>query len=290
MQIKQYLDRIRIEFPEVKFNRATMPKQGLDHVAIFLDDQWVFRFVKNPEYAALFPNEVQLLCALQTHITLPIPNYTHVSKDKSFGGYKKIQGQPLTRAGYRQMSHQMRKKIASTLANFLCELHTFPSSKARALQVPREDPQAYLSTLEKDYRQFVEPRITPDERAYCEEILLASSEYCQKKHPVVMTHNDLHGQHIYFTSDRGITGIIDFGDRAIGDPAKDFCGLLDIDPSLQKAVFDQYDRKDPPLLHRSLLLRKRGSISWLAYNAKAGSVASFTRAYRQLKSCMTLKI
>jgi aminoglycoside phosphotransferase (APT) family kinase protein len=105
-----------------------------------------------------------------------------------------------------------------------------------------------------------------------------------------MTHNDMLGVHIFLTKNNRIAGIIDFGDKAIGDPAKDFNGLFDIDPSLVKSVYAHYNKKDPTLLDRALLLRKRGSLSWLAYNAKAGTPKSYARAYRQFKRVMKLEL
>jgi aminoglycoside 2''-phosphotransferase len=290
MDLKPYLQRIRNEFPNLKFKRATMPKQGMDHLALFLDDQWVFRFAKNPEYITHFPNEVKLLDALHEQISLPIPHYEFASKDKSFGGYKKIQGKPLTRAGYKRMSMEARKAIASELGNFLNELHAFPVSKARALGVPAEDPAEYLSTLKREYKQYLEPKITAAEKIYSQKILLESQAYNIQKHPQVMTHNDMLGGHIFLKKNNQIAGIIDFGDKAIGDPAKDFNGLLDIDPAFMKAVYGHYKKKGPTLLSRSVLLRKRGSLSWLAYNAKAGTPKSYARAYRQFKRIMKLEL
>lgn len=290
MNLKPYIDRIRREFPTLKFKRATLPIQGMDHVALFLDNTWVFRFPKNAEYIAHFPQEVKLLDALHKRIGLPIPHYEFVSKDKSFGGYKKIQGKPLTRAGYKRISVEARKTIATELGNFFNELHAFPVSKARALGVPPEDPAEYLSTLKKEYKRYVEPKITPVEKVYSQKILSESETYNTKKHPQVMTHNDMLGGHIFLKKDNHIAGIIDFGDKAIGDPAKDFNGLLDIDPSFAQAVYARYKKKDASLLERSLLLRKRGSLSWLAYNAKAGTAKSYARAYRQFKRVMKLKI
>lgn len=261
----------------------------MDHLVLFLDDQWVFRFAKNPEYIEHFPNEVKLLDALHKQISLPIPHYEFVARDKSFGGYRKIKGRPLTKTRYKRMSPQERSVLAAELGNFFNELHSFPASKAKALGVPMEDPSEYLSTLKKEYEQYVERKITPAEQEYSEKIITDSQAYNDQAHPHVMTHNDMLGVHIFMTENNRIAGIIDFGDKAIGDPAKDFNGLLDINPSFMKAVYDHYKMKDPTLLSRSLLLRRRGSLSWLAYNAKAGTPNSYARAYRQFKRVMKLE-
>lgn len=290
MDLKPYLHRIRQEFPQVTFTRATLPKQGMDHLALFLDNKWVFRFPLNREYTALFPKEVALLKELHGHITVAIPHYEYVSADETCGCYKKIHGKPLTSTGFKRMSPKAQHTIVTELAGFLSELHSFPVSKARKLGVPFEDPHAYLESVKKGYDRYLRAKLTPDERLYSEQLLILSQEYAEKKHPVVMMHNDVRGLHILLTQNNHLAGVIDFGDKAIGDPAKDFSALWDIDPSFIKALYQQYGKKDPTLLSRSLLLRQRGSLSWLAYNAKAGTPQSYDRAYRLFKRTRKLKV
>lgn len=290
MDVKPYLKRIRSEFPDLRFKRAVVPKQGMDHLALFLDHQWVFRFAKNPEYIDQFPKEIELLDALHKEISLPIPHYEFVSSDKSFGGYKKIHGRSLTHSGFQKLSKQTRDSLAAELGNFLNELHAFSVPQALALGVKVEDPTLYLKTLKKEYEKYVRPKMADEDRRYCNSLLALSEEYAQGKYPERMTHNDMFGVHIRLTKQNHIAGIIDFGDKVIGDPAKDFNGLLDIDPSFVKAVYAHYDTKDDTLLDRSVLLRKRGSLSWLAYNAKAGTPRSYARAFRHFKRVMNWRL
>lgn len=288
MDVRPYLRRIRSEFPDLKFKRATLPAQGMDHVAIFLDNEWVFRFAKNKEYIKHFPNEVKLLDALRRQITLLIPHYTYVSADKSFGGYKKIQGKPLTRTAFLRFPKKVQEKIASDLARFLNELHSFPVATAKALGVPTADPVEYLEEIKKQYPEHIAPRITPKEREYCERIFRMYENYTKEKHPSVMTHYDMLGVHILLAKDHRIAGIIDFGDKALADPARDFNGLWDIDDSLVRSMSRYYKSNDPDILRRSLLIRKIGSISWLTYNARSGTPKSYAHAYRQFKRVMKL--
>ena len=114
-----------------------------------------------------------------------------------------------------------------------------------------------------------------------------NAHQCRK----VLAHNDFSWAHILLgRTKKHVTGIIDFSDKAITDPAYDFSYFWDIDESLLRAVYVHYKEKDPTLLLRSLLRRKRGSISWLAYQVKSGNQKSFNRAYRQFKKVMKLKV
>jgi aminoglycoside 2''-phosphotransferase len=262
----------------------------MDHLTLILDNTWVFRFPKNPEYIALFPKELSILEALQEHIDLPIPHYSLVPVDKSFGGYQKIQGRQLSRTGFKCLSSKVKNKIAVELGSFLNQLHAFPIQRAKKLGVATGTPYDYFLTIEKEYATHVRGKITRTEQEYCRTLFTGMKTYLKEKHPTVMSHNDLHPMHILLGKSKRVAGIIDFGDKVIGDPARDFCGLLDIDPFLMNAVYRLYHKKDSTFLNRTLLLRKLGSVSWLVHNAKTGTPKSYSRAYRQFKRMMGLEL
>lgn len=289
MNLRPYLARIRAEFPALTFKRMTVPEQGMDHLTLFLDDQWVFRFPTNPDYITRFPNEVALLDALHQRITLSIPYYELLARNREFGGYKKIDGTPVTPARFKRLSMPARKALAMDLARFLSELHSFPVKTAEKLGVERENPRGYHDRIVREYQEFVYPTLSAPDRKYAEAILQQSEDYCAEECPRVMAHNDMHSAHILLKNSR-LAGIIDFGDKAINDPARDFCGLLDIDPWLLHAVYDKYAHKDRTLISRVLIVRKRGGLSWLAYNAKSKDHEKYMRAYRQFQWLTTLTI
>ncbi len=287
MNLHPYLARIRAEFPQLKIKRVTVPKQGMDHITLFVDGTWVFRFPKTTAYVATFPHEIALLHALHTKITIDIPYFELVAKNKAFGAYRKIDGTPITPARFKRLSISARKALAMDLARFLSELHSFPVKTAEKLGVERENPRGYHDRIVREYQEFVYPTLSASDRKHAEAILQQSEDYCAQEFPRVMAHNDMHSLHILLNNSH-LAGIIDFGDKAINDPAKDFCGLLDIDPWLLHAVYDKYAHKDRTLISRVLVVRKRGGLSWLAYNAKSKDHEKYMRAYRQFQWLTTL--
>jgi len=85
---QDYLRLIAEHFPEVKFVKSKFITTGWDNDVIILDDEFVFRFPKRDEYLPRFAAEVKLLNYLTPKSPIPVPNYTHVSPDLSFGGHR----------------------------------------------------------------------------------------------------------------------------------------------------------------------------------------------------------
>ncbi len=97
----------------------------------------------------------------------------------------------------------------------------------------------------------------------------------------VFVHGDLYWEHIIARENHdGLTGIIDFGDRAIGDPSFDFGELWAYGKKAVEAVYDQYEGpKDASFLVRSLYGYKRVGISAFV-NALKGEYGTVEEMYR----------
>lgn len=111
-------------------------------MAIILDNKIIFRFPRkrqNPQ----FKIELALNQFLVKHIlSVPIPNYTLIPKDKSFVGYTMIQGKSITPERFKKLSLSQKQKIAKQLVNFLHELHSFPITTAHTCGVINARPAA----------------------------------------------------------------------------------------------------------------------------------------------------
>ena len=290
MNLEPYLQRIRSEFPELTFHNVTVPAQGMDHIALIIDDAWVFRFPKLPEYVANFPNEVRLLSELQAHVQLPIPQYKYIASDASFGAYPMIRGQQLWPRTFQGLSDNVRVIIAEELAAFLTQLHAFPVDRATALGVQRQDPVVDLRALEEEYERWTRARLTIAEQASCA-VLFTSLRACMEdQHPQVLTHSDLLSEHILLREQHDrLAGIIDFGDKAIADPAIDFAGLWDFSWDFATAVFERYGGpKSKTLLHRSFLYFQQMSVRWLNTEAK-GEYWGYDETYRHFREAMAMQ-
>ena len=140
---------------------------------------------------------MQFLPLLNKHITLRIPNFTYIAKDKSFAGYKYIAGVPLTKKVLKSLLLKEKKRCAKQLAQFLNQLHGIRKGKGGS----------------------------------------------------VLTHQDLIDEHILFDAkSKRIVGIIDFGDLAMADRARDFARLWRYeDEGLVDMILCYYKTKDKTL-------------------------------------------
>ena len=77
----------------------------------------------------------------------------------------------------------------------------------------------------------------------------------------MLVHSDLRWEHILWDSRSKQINIIDFSDRALGDGAIDFTGLLEYGAEFTEKVFDLYcGGKDGQMLERSQLYFKRAPL------------------------------
>ncbi|HYF00659.1 MAG TPA: phosphotransferase, partial [Planctomycetota bacterium] len=67
----------------------------------------------------------------------------------------------------------------------------------------------------------------------------------ERERPLVLLHRDVGPGHVLYDPRSGrVTGIIDFGDVALGDPARDFIFLYeDFGTALLSLVLDRYGRE-----------------------------------------------
>jgi hypothetical protein len=71
VDLEALVARIRAEFPDLVFERASLNDFGEDHAVVMLDDAWVFRFPRGAEVVACSERERRLLARAATSILLP---------------------------------------------------------------------------------------------------------------------------------------------------------------------------------------------------------------------------
>lgn len=266
MNVEPYLQHIRREFPDLKFTKVTIPCQGIDHVALILDERWVFRFPIKKKYKALFPHEITLLDVLHRRLPIPIPHYRYVAKDRSFGGYRMITGDSLQAKTYARCSSKAKKRMQSQMAKFFSILHAVPLTFAKKHRVPTLHPRKVFEQRVREYRRHLLKTLTKKELRSVAAFFAETRAHLDDAYTPCFIHCDLYVDHIFIDSKHTkIVGIIDFGDRAIFDPAIDFSGLWDYGRECVENVYAHYTGpKDPTFLTRSFLRYKQGALGWLS--------------------------
>ena len=250
--------------------------EGWDFQVFEVDEGWLFRFPKRESGIAKLNTEYKLLPSLGEWVSLPVPNYeyfreSHESSSRPFAGYRKL-------PGFAGDASKMvdQHGIAQQLGIFLSRLHTYPVAKARVAGVPekRDLVVFWRNRSLEQLRKLDGLNVNMDLlRSYLENDTPMSFEGS-----VCLVHNDLWAEHILVNSrSGGVSGIIDWGDTAIGDPAIDFACLYTWygESWLENVLVHYTEKLDADVISRSRYLatclaihnitlgRVQGQIQWV---------------------------
>lgn len=278
-----FLRAIQDSFPDITWENARFYDNGWDHAVVILDDTLVFRTPKNSEYVDEFAGEIGLLDYLSTKLAVAMPRYKLVSPDSRIAGYRIVPGSGLIDAGFQRLAGPERESVAKQLAEFLTVLHSTPKEILEKYGVRTGDQEADYVELSENCKTLLFPRLTSEESdtvlAFLDELRSSLND----RYEDVLAHWDLSCEHILWDADRQQVGIIDFSDRAVGDPAIDFAGLLECGPDFTKRVFDLYGgKKDDRLLARASLYFKRFPVS-IMIDSMQGFPCTFEEGYEMFK-------
>lgn len=218
-------------YPTYPVREWRYAQQGWDSLTLMINDDTIFRFARRPDVAVRLAREAALLPALSPMLPLPIPHITFVGADPSgrmrFVGYPALPGQPLA-ADYLASPHA--PDLAREFGAFLTALHQFPAAEALRLGVPgggTADWRGEYRAFYDEIRERVFPLLTADE---CECVAARWEAYLDDDDNFTFTpaliHRDLAPEHILHDPAAGhVTGVIDWGDATVGDPAIDVTGI-----------------------------------------------------------------
>jgi aminoglycoside phosphotransferase (APT) family kinase protein len=218
---------------------VTEAGEGLDNAAHEVNGELIVRTSKesDPALRAKFTRrEADLLTAVAGISTLPVPEPVFVDPESGAIAYRRLPGRPL-------IAHPVTEPalLAPDLGRFLSRLHGASLEKLEGLVERDRYPMAeWLEDAEKDYRGISE-RLPADARQQIEGFLgrtlpaeALTEAFC---------HNDLGAEHVLVDAGAGtITGVIDWTDAAITDPARDLALVYrDLGPEVCRLVLAHYE-------------------------------------------------
>lgn len=229
--------------------------EGWDSAVFLINNSLLFRFPKRAEVAAALERELRLLPELGPTLTTPIPRFRFIVRDHpaypwTFAGYPLIEGVPADQPALDQTA---TIAVARQTGEFLRQLHAFPLAQAVALGVA----PAHVAGGRRQFLGFVAsvggrvaPLITNTEAQHLARWFDAVESRGQFDFTPVLVHGDLGIEHLLVDPATDVlTGVIDFGDTGIGDPACDFAGILgSLGESAARAALVAYGRPDDDAL------------------------------------------
>jgi len=221
--------------------------EGLDHTVYETADGLIVRCAKRPDPEAL-ERETRILAAVGRLSPLPVPK--PVGNSPSCLVYAKLPGVPLIAARPSKLD-----TIVAQLRSFLDVLHRARVDAAEPDEVPLEK---WLEEAAQTH-QALAPHIPAAHRAAIASFLRTPPP--PDAHQPAFCHNDLGIEHVLVAGDT-VTGIIDWSDAALTDPARDHAKLYrDLGPIAL-----------PPkhLRERAVFYARCGALEDLAYGLSTG--------------------
>ncbi len=206
---------------------VTLLGEGEDNLVYEVSGELIVRFAKEPDPCARAKrvnDEALLLATVADASPLPVPTPVFTVADQGCLAYRRLHGRPLIElpAAWQAAG---RTAIAAALGGFLAALHSVPTDRVAELVSVADDPlQEWLDEAAELYAGLASV-VPPVHRRAVEEFLDTPPPADGSPAPV-FSHNDLGIEHVLVdAAASAVTGVIDWSDAAIGDPAYDF-GLL----------------------------------------------------------------
>ncbi|GAA2049125.1 aminoglycoside phosphotransferase family protein [Polymorphospora rubra] len=243
--------------------------EGEDNVAYEVDGELILRVSKATDPAPVVEREARLLAAVAAVSPLPVPEPLFTAPELGCLAYRKLPGVPLLalpdRAAYTG-------PVAAALGRLLGALHAVPVERMAELVEPDHQPLADWLDEAAENHAAVADRLPDGHRPGVAAFLAAPPP--DGGYVPVFSHNDLGIEHVLVDPARPVvTGVLDWTDAALVDPAYDFGLVLrDLGPAALETALDAAGRAGPDrdrLRDRATFYARCGVLEDLVYGFEA---------------------
>lgn len=286
--INIYLEIVKRRVSDFNDRKVQVFDDGWDFVVIVIDSMRAFRFPKREDYAKKLPIETRFLEFFADKSPVRVPKFKY-QKDEISGmpyvTYDFIPGVRFSKSLSRIFSKNELLATAKQMGAFLTAVHSFPVETARQLGIQQIDfLDAWQKRLAK-IKQEVFPRISEYEQKWIVKLFENFLEVITKT-PIkpVVTHSDIMPEHIIVDPEtHRLSGIIDFGDILIADPAYDFTLLADYGGDFLRECYRNYGLpRDETFDARRKFYRHRQAVTNLEHSLKLGDKERIMMHKREL--------
>jgi aminoglycoside phosphotransferase (APT) family kinase protein len=234
--------------------------RGTDHVAYLADGDLVVRCVEGGDPTSVV-RESDVLAAVAEVSPLPVPRPVRVDPDKGCLAYERLPGVALLEVTPAARAAQA-SSVAGAVGGLVRALHAVPLDRAGELvDVDDFSPREWLREATQHYARTshaIPARHRPAVEAFLE------AEPTRAPDVLALAHNDLGIEHVLVDPETlQVTGVIDWADAAIADPARDVALLYrDLGPAALDACAGGADEA---LLGRARFHARCGLLEDLAY-------------------------
>jgi len=258
--------------PRYQVDRVVQLREGCDHVAYEVNGELIVRFSKETDparRAGAVEGEARLLDAVAGISPLPVPRPIFTVGERGCLAYFKVPGLPLLDVSQRRrLAHG--PSIGATLGEFLTALQAAPAGvMADLVGTDVQPPAQWLREAAETYQVVAEevPVVAcPSVEAFLE------TPPPDEPHKLVFSRNDLGIEHVLVDpGDWSVTGVIDWSDAALVDPAYDL-GLIhrDLGSAALDAALGSYQRNTVALRQRAVFYARCSVFDDLAHGIQTG--------------------
>lgn len=234
------------QFPQFAPARYVLLGAGWDNIALLVDERSVFRFPRRQVAADLLEREVRILPLLAPHLPLciPVPEYLGTPTPDypyAFAGYPVIPGR--TACQFVLADHE-RATLAPAIAGFLAALHGIPIDADTLTWAPRDElMRADVATRVPQVKERLVANVAELPESAVRALLELVDELGHtpiSTRPLCWVHGDLYSRHLLLNDAHHPTGVIDWGDVHLGDPALDLSIAFSFLPPAARLQFRQF--------------------------------------------------
>jgi aminoglycoside phosphotransferase (APT) family kinase protein len=228
--------------PEWRVRSVVPLGAGLDNAAFDVDGELVVRCSTHPDpevRSRRVLREARLLATVAARSPLPVPVPRFTAVDDGCLAYTRLSGRPLLDVPVAQRS-RLAAVVGAELGGLLTALAALPTELMTDLAGIDDTPSGEWLDECRDLLPRLAPAI-PDRHLPAVEAFLDADPPSPARE-LVFTHGDLGIEHVLVDPDTGrVTGILDWGDAAVTDPAHDLGLILrDLGPQALDATLAAY--------------------------------------------------
>ncbi|WP_174616036.1 phosphotransferase family protein [Virgibacillus ihumii] len=257
-----YINRINQVYPDLAIEKVKQIDIGQNNDVLEINDSLIFRFPKYKEGVDKLIDEADILAKakeMMRDCAIPDPIYQSFGKKevgKVFAGYRKIEGVSLQKPDITGAGKLETSIRSFSLVNFLLRLH---AASTDGLDEAAPDLEAEYNNLFDRIQRKLFPYMRSDAKrevsGFFEDFFAQVNTFHFKP---VLIHGDFGASNLLWDSKKlELTGVIDFGESGVGDPAYDFAGVLaSYGYEFFKQCVDNYYDNETGIEHRALFYQK----------------------------------
>ena len=280
ISLVEVIDSLYGFFPDIEENDVKFLYHGTYNV-FEVKNRYIFRIpdkvFRNQKGVKLIQNELKMLQQVQNYVSVTIPNILYISIDPDcpLMGYEKIDGIPLSKCYYKT-SKREKLQIAKEISIFLSELH----SEELLNEVIRNtliditfSCERYREKWEKYFEKIQVSLFNSMNSTQKRWITNLFNTFLNEKENFNFKYTIIHGD--FDTSNilidpksLKITGIVDFEESRIYDPAADFLFYDEGNDFLKEILSNYKGEIDRSFENRMKFLYGRSCLAYIEFGMK----------------------